>query len=379
MVKLLIAQSNLSLKGGAERVVLKIAQHYKAKIYTAEYDRAGTFDEFDAIDVEVIGRPFLSKMLPYGRVMQGLNYGMSFYNLKVGEDYDLINAHVAPSHWIRNKNPRVLWYCHTPLREVYDLYRYRMSLRRSYKKPIYIAGARFVRGIDSKVCKKIEFVFANSRNTEQRLSKYLDINNATVLGGGVDYEKYYNGGDDRYFFYPSRISPNKRQEYVIKAFSEFKKRHKGYKLVIAGAVSQDRSHQEYYKQILELAKRTKDVKIIENIGEDQMIMHYSRATAVLYAPMNEDYGLVPLEAQASSKVIIAVNEGGPRETVKEFKTGFLVNSEEEMAEKMIYVVEHPSVADDMGKAGAERVRKEYSWGRFFEMFDRGIKAVMQTP
>jgi len=46
---------------------------------------------------------------------------------------------------------------------------------------------------------------------------------------------------------------------------------------------------------------------------------------------------------------------------------------------MIYVVEHPSVADDMGKAGAERVRKEYSWGRFFEMFDRGIKAVMQTP
>jgi glycosyltransferase involved in cell wall biosynthesis len=379
MVKLLIAQSNLSLRGGAERVVLKIAQHYKAKIYTAEYDKSGTFSEFGDLEVEVIGKPLLSKMLPYGRVMQGLNYGMSFYNLKLKEDYDLINSHVAPSHWIRNKNPRVLWYCHTPMREVYDLYSHRMSLRKIYKRPLYIAGAKFVRGIDSKVCKNIEFVFANSRNTQKRLSRYLGIDNATVLGGGVEYERYYNKGDDKYFFYPSRISPNKRQEYVIRAFAEFKKAHRGYRLILAGSVSRDRSHQDYYEKISEMAKSVKDVQIMDNVGDDQLLEYYSLATAVLYAPIDEDYGLVPLEAMASAKVIIAVNEGGPKETVKDFKTGFLVNSEEEMAKQMLYVVEHPSIAEDMGRAGVERVMKEYSWGRFFEEFDKGIREVLQTP
>ena len=44
-MKLIMAQANLTLRGGAERVVLKIAQHYKAKIYTAEYDPNKTFGE----------------------------------------------------------------------------------------------------------------------------------------------------------------------------------------------------------------------------------------------------------------------------------------------------------------------------------------------
>ncbi|MEM3245951.1 MAG: hypothetical protein QXN16_04240, partial [Candidatus Micrarchaeaceae archaeon] len=82
-----IAQSNLTLYGGAERVILKIAQHYHAKIYTAEYNPDTTFPEFKDLDIIVVGSNKLKKILPYGRVMQGLNYGLSFYNLKL-EDYD---------------------------------------------------------------------------------------------------------------------------------------------------------------------------------------------------------------------------------------------------------------------------------------------------
>ncbi|MDG7045953.1 MAG: glycosyltransferase, partial [Nitrososphaerota archaeon] len=376
MVKLLITQSNLTLKGGAERIVLEIAQHYGAKIYTAEYDRKGTFEEFDGMDIQVIGKPMLARFLPYGRAMQGLNYGFSFYNLRIKEDYDVINAHMAPSHWVRNLNPRVLWYCHTPIREVYDLYKYRMSLRKGYQKPLYIAGAKVVRKIDRKVSQNIEFVFANSMNTRKRITKYLGLGGVEVLGGGVNYERYHNDGDGKYFFYPSRISPNKRQDYVIRAFSNFRRMKKGYKLIVAGAVSKDQSHQLYYMKVLELAKRVKDVEVLGNIGDDRLLDLYSRATAVLYAPIDEDYGLVPLEAMASSKVVIAVNEGGPKHTIKAFKTGFLVNSEEEMAERMLFVAEHPSIAEDMGKSGASVVRRDYSWKRFFERFDEGIKKVM---
>ena len=84
-----------------------------------------TFEEFKDLDVNVIGKGIHLQALPYGRVSQGLNYGLSFYNLKLKEDYDVINAHMAPSHWIRNRNERVLWYVHTPFRDVYDLYEFR--------------------------------------------------------------------------------------------------------------------------------------------------------------------------------------------------------------------------------------------------------------
>ena len=107
-MKVIIAQSNLTLRGGAERIVLKVAQHYDAKIYTAEYDASGTYEGFKDLDISVVKKGFVSSMLPYGRVSQGLHYGLSFYGLKIKEDYDVINAHIAPSHWIRNRNERVL-------------------------------------------------------------------------------------------------------------------------------------------------------------------------------------------------------------------------------------------------------------------------------
>ena len=147
-VKLIIMQSNLTLKGGAERVILKIAKHYNAKIYTAEYEQQNTFNEFKDIDIEVIGSKFLLNLLPYGRINQAINYGSAFYNFKLKEDYDVINAHMAPSHWIRKNNERVLWYCHTPLRDVYDLYHYRMSLKKLHERPVHMIGTRVVKMLD---------------------------------------------------------------------------------------------------------------------------------------------------------------------------------------------------------------------------------------
>ena len=66
-MKLVIAQANLTLKGGAERVILKIAQHYGATVYTAEYKENDTFDEFKGIDIKTIGHGMFGRMMPYGR------------------------------------------------------------------------------------------------------------------------------------------------------------------------------------------------------------------------------------------------------------------------------------------------------------------------
>lgn len=370
-----MTQSNLTLRGGAERVVLKIAQHYKAKIYTAEYDPKRTFEEYSDLDIEVIGKGKMLKLLPYGRASQGLSYGLAFRNLEIKEDYDVINAHIAPSHWVRNRNERVLWYCHTPLRDIYDLYHYRMSQKKLHQKPVYMIGARAVRSIDQKMVRNIEHIVTNSFNTRSRIIKYYGRRDATVLGGGIEYKKFRKGGDDRYFFYPSRISPNKRQEFAISAFNHFKRQMKGYKLVIAGPVSQDKAFQTYYRKIAAMAKEVGDIEIMTDINEKRLVKLYSNCTAVLYPPINEDYGLVPLEAMASSKPVIAVREGGIKETVEDGKTGILTDTPDEMGNRMKEIAETPSLSRTLGSNGRNDVIKHHSWKAFFTRFDKELRIV----
>jgi glycosyltransferase involved in cell wall biosynthesis len=372
-MKVAIAQSNLTLKGGGERVVLKIAQHYKAPIYVAEYEPKNTFEGFKDLDVKVMPRTGMLSKLPYGRATQGLSYGFKFYNLDLQDEYDVINAQMAPSNWIRNKNERVLWYCHTPLRDIYDLYDYRMSMRKPHTKPLYMVGAAAVRKIDQRITKQIPYILANSSNIKARISKYYGRSDAKVLNGGVEYKNYSDKGDNRYFLYPSRVSPNKRQEYAIEAFKIFSRKMKGYKLIICGPVSKDGFYYDYYKQVLAQAGNTSRIEFLTTVSDKKLIDLYSRCTAVLYPPINEDYGLVPLEAMASGKPVIAVNEGGPKETILQNKTGILVNSPEEMATAMLKVAKDGELAARLGKAGRTRVEREYSWEKFFTEFNKYLK------
>lgn len=361
--------------GGVDRVILKIAQHYDAKIYTLEYDRSHAFPEFADLDIEVFGRKDLSsKVLPY-RASQGFRYGTGFYSFKIKEDYDVLNPHISPSEWIRHKNERVLWYCHTPPREVYDLYEVRMHGRSTTDKLVYAAMVKSYRFIAGGIVKKIEAIATNSENTKRRINKYFK-RDATVVNPGIDYNLFSNKGDEKFFFYPSRIVSNKRQDFVVEAFRQFSKRNKGsnHKLVLAGSVSNDPEHKAYLAK-LKKASAGLNVKIIENAPDSKMRDLYSRCSAVMFSAINEDYGFIPLEAMSSYKPIISVNEGGPRETIMDGKTGFLVDSVSSMAEKMSFVAQNPDIAEEMGVAGRRHVERNYTWNNFFEKMDPLLRKV----
>lgn len=368
-MKLILLQPYLNIKGGAERVILEIAKHYKAPILTLEYDKATTYEEFEDIDVRVVGKKVpLSNFLPY-RASQGLRYGYNFYNLKIKEDYDVLNPHISPSEWIRHKNNHVLWYCHTPPREVYDLYKTRMANRSFKEKLLYSSMTKVYKSVASNTIHKIEEIATNSANTNSRIEQYFS-RSAHVIPPGINYELYENTSDDKYFLYPSRIIVNKQQDYVIKAFKHFSEtsKNKKYSLILAGTLSKDPEHMKYLERLKALSKGL-NVKILPNVSDEKLRQLYSNSTAVLFASKNEDYGLVPLEAMASSKPIISINEGGPKETIRNCKDGFLVNNEKEMAEKMLALINDQSLIEKLGKNGRNNVIKNYSWKSFFKKFD----------
>lgn len=374
-MKLIVLQPYLNLRGGAERVVLKIADHYKAKIYTLEYDRRSTFDKFKDLDVEIIGREApLSSLLPY-RASQGLRYGYNFYNLKIREDYDVINPHLSPSEWVSHKNGHVLWYCHTPPREVYDQYATRMQNRPYREKLLYAAMTGAYKMMAGRLINRIDKIATNSSTTRERIKRYYG-RDATVINPGIDYELFSDNGDDKFFYYPSRIVINKRQDYVIQAFKHFtsKRGRRDYRLVLAGTLSKDPEHVKYYERLKAMSKGM-NVAIKTNVGEEELLDLYSSCTAVLFSAANEDYGFIPLEAMASSKPIISVNEGGPADTIENGRTGFLVGSPREMGDRMLEIAKSDALASKMGRAGRRRVMEKYSWSNFFKKFDLALKEV----
>jgi glycosyltransferase involved in cell wall biosynthesis len=366
-VKLAICHSFLDTRGGTQKVILKIAKHFDAKIYCSIYEPENTFPEFKELEVEVLKtslRPLLGIFSK--RVMSGIKSGLEFYSLKL-DDYDIVNAHGTPSEWVRNRNSPVVWYSHSPNREAFDLYEFRMRQRNSFQKALFWSLIQPFKIIENSLVPKIEYIFANSLNTQSRLKRYLKVN-SEVLNPGIEYGQFYCQDYKNYFLYPSRITPEKRFEFAIEAFRKFKsKAKKSWRLIIAGALDENREdHVKYYEKISKMCRD--DVKIKLNVSDREFNSLYANCYSVLYSPIDEDFGIVPLEALSSYKPCIAINEGGPKEILIDGETGFLVNSSKEMASKMSYLAERPEVVEEMGKNGRKYVERNFSWGRFLKRF-----------
>jgi glycosyltransferase involved in cell wall biosynthesis len=385
-MRLVIATPFLETKGGMERVVLKIAQQFKAKIHCYSYDAEGTFPEFKALDIET-AKPGNFSKLPLGkRISTAMDAGSHFYNVKL-KDYDLINAHQTPSEWIRNKNSPVLWYCYSPNREAFDLYQWRMKKRSIPSKLAFWSSIQAFKLLEYQTVPKIEYIFTSCKNPQERIKRYLK-RESEVLYPGVDAQKFSCKGYERFFFYPSRIVPEKELEYAIEAFKLFANRQNPkpgtadtkpgmrWSFVIAGALSQRPEHQAYYKKLQSLC--TKDITIETNVSDERLLDLYSRCYATLFTPVNEDYGLIPLESMASSKPCIGRNEGGLKETIENNRDGFLVNSIWEMAERMEQLSKDEERCRNMGRAGRSKVERDFTWERFLSRFEEKAEEMVRA-
>lgn len=363
-MRLAIVTPFLETYGGVEKVVMKIAQNFDSPIYVTSYKPGMTYPEFREMDVRVIG---LGKV--GGRLASGAGAGIAFHSLKL-QDYDVVNAHQSPSEWARNRNSPMIWYCHSPNREAYDLYEWRMRKRGPVQKAAYWGAVKAFRSVEAGIVPKIEHIFTNSMNSKGRIRKYLK-RDAEILHPGVEPKEFCCEDYEKFFFYPSRIVPEKEIEYAIEAFRMFSGKRKGWKLVVAGAVSERPEHRKYLEKLKGMG--VEGVGIRTNVGEAELKGLYAKCFAVLYTPVNEDFGLVPIEAMASSKPCIARDEGGPRETIEDGKDGFLVGSAGEMAQRMEELAERPELAESMGKMGRKKVLEKFTWSHFMERFGEKAK------
>ena len=95
-------------------------------------------------------------------------------------------------------------------------------------------------------------------------------------------------------------------------------------------------------------------------SDRQLAKIYSESFATVCPAREEPFGLVPLESMACETPVLAVDEGGYKETVVDGVTGFLLPRDPKaFAEKIKYLIKNPNVARKMGKAGRKHVKKTF--------------------
>ena len=309
MKKIAIAHDWLTNMGGAEKVVINFKQIYEeAPIYTISYNENNLDNELKNIDVRT---SFIQKF-PKGNVKHQmyLPFMPTAWEQFDFNEYDVVlsSSSSCAKGIITSPDTTHICYCHSPMRyawEFYNEYMEREKMGKLKKKLIrYIMN--YIRIWDRTSADRVDYYIANSKNVAKRIYKHYGIE-ADVIHPPVK-GSYFNISDidEDYFLMVSRLVPYKRVDLAVEVFNEL-----GLPLVVIGGGSQ----LEYLKSIAK-----PNVKILGRQPDEVIKEHYAKCRAFIF-PGEEDFGITPLEAQASGRPVIAYGKGGALETVVDGKTG----------------------------------------------------------
>lgn len=269
---------------------------------------------------------------------------------------DKVIALKFPSYYIEHPNKSV-WFLHH-FRVFYELWD--TEFCKIEKNLETEALRRLIIQSDTYHLKLSRKIFAISKTVAERLRKYNGIN-VEVLYPPLENSNLFKCNNfENYFFYPSRITPLKRQDLVVEAFKFIKS---DFKLLIVGKVEDESYLKALINQINEYELNDR-VKILTDQPFNRIVDYYSNCYAVVYPTFQEDYGYITLEAFCSKKPVISCTDsGGPSEFIEHGVNGMIVKpNAQDLAEAMEKLLSHKSKAIEMGKNGFEKFHSlNLSW------------------
>lgn len=315
--KIAIFHPWIKSRGGAEKTVLEILKNMKnVDLYTWVYDKENTFEEFKKFNINIIGKKYLQKLSRSG-ISRGFFLINCLFSKIPLEKYDLFlvsTSGLAEFILFRNYKPgKTYAYVYTPLREATDEI-IQWNLKNRYKslfsKIIYKTAVNIYKIFEKFSWKKIDTAIFISELSLERAKKRGLIKNKKVKivypPADIEDLKDIKTKNLGYFLYPSRINTPKRQDLLIKSWKKFEKKHPNEKLIIAGSLE----NEKYYQKLKKLAKFNKNIEIKTNLNKKEFLKLYKECKAVIFIPFMEDFGIVPFEALALGKPLIAVDKGG---------------------------------------------------------------------
>jgi len=314
-MKIAIFHNFMDNIGGAEIVGLTLARELKADLYSTniDYEKIKKMG-FSDINITSIGK------IPANAPFRQQLALQKFRKLNLRDKYDfyIIDGDWAMSGAVNNK-PN-LWYVHSPIREIWDLYNYtRQNTVPWYARHIFDIWVHYNRYLNKKHIKNVNKIACNSQNTRKRVKKYLG-KEAIVINPPIETSKFKYKKNGDYWLSVNRLISHKRVDMQLKAFQKLPNE----KLVVVGSYEQSRHFKAYANYIKKI--KPKNVEIISWVDNKTLINLYANCKGFITTSKDEDFGMTPIEAMASGKPVIAPNEGGYKETVVDGSTGKLINN-----------------------------------------------------
>ena len=246
----------------------------------------------------------------------------------------------------------------------------------------------FQRSFGKKLVNDASKLFALSRYEE---TQYLDAgvkpNKIAIVPNGVTPEDFsyvstrqgfrrsFGIDEEDVILYLGRINRYKGIDTLVKAFALLPKRKNGTKLVIAGP---DDDFLGSLKTMVKELNLEDKVIFTGSLNRKQVLSAYSAATVVVYASIQEGFGLVPLEAGIMGKPVI-VSDAPAMDFVKKGNFGLTVKSGSvsQLKEAIEKIMDNPELSKEFGKNGKKFVAETYSWdkvGKMVEDIYRDISA-----
>lgn len=313
-------------------------------------------------NAEIVALPF--KWYPPAEIMQSaLAWRLLDLSEANGKPVDLIIGMKFPAYLVAHER-KVLWIMHQ-YRAAYNLWDTPFDDLSTYPDGAQVR--EWILSADNRLIPEAKKVFANSKTVAERLRRYNKIESQPLYHPPPRAETLRCGEQGDYFFYPSRLEPQKRQELLIEAAKHLRT---PVKIVLAGGSGDPKRYVSLVKQH-GVGDR---VSILGFVPEPEMIDLYANALGVCYLPFDEDYGYVTLEGMLSGKPVIGPSDGGgATEFIEHDREGLVVFPEPKaIAESLDTLYADRERARAMGQRGKEKLKSmNLSWQHVVESLING--------
>ena len=311
--KIIILHDTFLYKWWWERLILMMAKALKADIASGFFS-AWSFDlrkEWFKWEMIEISSEIFKKWFRHIKLKLAFLFKTKFL-----QDYGTVIFSWDSISAVRNcgKNTKKIYYCHTPPRYLYDLKNDYLKKVPFVLKPIFILLSNIFRKMYEKDIKKMDLILTNSENTKKRIKKFLWLE-SKVLYPPVDLKEFKYLTQKKYYLSFARLSDAKRVDKIVKAFKKIPDK----KLIVIYW-----ENDPVLKNILSLAKWCDNIKFITLIWNKGFTEYVWNAIATIYVPIDEDFGMSPVESMAAWKPVLWVNEWGLKETIIDKKTWVLI-------------------------------------------------------
>jgi glycosyltransferase involved in cell wall biosynthesis len=274
-----------------------------------------------------------------------------------------------------------VYYCHEPFRLLYETMpprpydqvelKRRQILNKIDPLPSIYRETR--RKNDWENTRSARRVLVNSKYTKEAVDKIYGVD-AHVSYHGIDasYFRPINVLRQNIFLSVGSLTPLKGFDFLIQVMAKLPL--EGRPVLVIASNFQNPEERIYLEQLAQECRI--ELKLMGNIGDQELVELYNQARITLYAPIGEPFGLVPLESMACGTPVVAVRDGGIQETIVDGITGILVERDvQKFAQAIQRLCAEPALADELGANGRRHVLDHWTWESAIEVLQDHLYSI----